>query len=291
MVATLDRPPSWWRGLYAALADVDAQALGEFGAMPVPLADGRLIRGPRGVLLPGPGLDNPEALVPLRLRVVDPGAVHPLLARLGALEATPRSVLGHPATIAAVDASLDEEDPAPIAEAVLGLVRAADVRPGEFPWLADLALPTDDDQWDPAGDLLLPGGELAEVVSGNADFGVVDPALAGRYGTQVLEAVGVLGSFGLLTASDIDFGDTDFGDASWGDDEPPTPPTWTSTVRTSGHAAFAPGSPAPSPRPHSRSRRLPSRSPPSVTWSWSTRPAGRERWRSSPRGPGCALPC
>jgi hypothetical protein len=220
MVATLDRPPSWWGGLYAALAAVDPQALSELGALPVPLADGRLIRGPRGVLLPGPGLDDPEALAPLRLRMVHPGAAHPLLARLGALEATPRSVLGHPATIAAVDASLDEEDPAPIAEAVLGLVQAADVRPGEFSWLADLALPTDDDQWDPAGDLLLPGGELAEVVAGDADFGVVDPDLAERYGTQVLEAVGVLGSFGLLTATDIDFGDTDFSDTDFGDDEP-----------------------------------------------------------------------
>jgi hypothetical protein len=212
MVATLDRPPSWWRGLYAAMADVDPQALSELGALPVPLTDGRLIRGPRGVLLPGPGLYNPEALVPLRLRMADPDAVHPLLTRLGALEATPRSVLDHPATIAAVDASLDEEDPEPITEAVLGLVQAADVRPGEFPWLADLALPTDDDQWDPAGDLLLPGGELAEVVADDADFGVVDPELVERFGPQVLEAVGVLGSFGLLTASDVDFSDTDFGD-------------------------------------------------------------------------------
>jgi hypothetical protein len=217
MTATLDRPPSWWGGLYAALADVDAQALSELGALPVPLADGRLIRSPRGVLLPGPGLDNPEGLAPLRLRMADPNAVHPLLTRLGALEATPRSVLDHPATIAAVDASLDEEDPAPIAEAVLSLVRAADVRPGEFSWLADLALPTDDDQWDPAGDLLLPGGELAEVVADNADFGVVDPGLAERYGTRVLEAVGVLSSFGLLTASDIDFGDTEWGDADFRD--------------------------------------------------------------------------
>jgi hypothetical protein len=208
-LATLQRPASWWRGLYAALADVDPVALPELGALPVPLADGRLIRGPRGVLLPGPGLNDPASLAPLRLRVVDPGAVHPLLARLGALEATPRGVLDHPATIAAVDASLEEEDPEPIAEAVLGLVQAAGVQPGEYSWLADLALPTDDDQWDPAGDLLLPGGELADVVAPDADFGVVDPQFANRYGEQVLAAVGVLSSFGLLAASDVDFGDAD----------------------------------------------------------------------------------
>jgi hypothetical protein len=204
-----ERPAAWWRGLYAALAGVDSTALPELGALPVPLADGRLIRGPRGVLLPGPGLTDPARLVPLRLRIADPDAVHPLLVRLGALEATPRGALEHPATLAAVDASLDEEDPAPIADAVLSLVQAAGARPGEYPWLADLALPTDDDQWDPAGDLLLPGGELAGVVAADADFGVVASELADRYGPQVLEAAGVLGSFGLLTEQDVEFGDID----------------------------------------------------------------------------------
>jgi antitoxin (DNA-binding transcriptional repressor) of toxin-antitoxin stability system len=217
MLATVERPPSWWRGLYAALADVDPAALGELGALPVPLADGRLIRGPRGVLLPGPGLGDPSRLAPLRLRVAAADAAHPLLARLGALEATPRSVLEHPATLAAVDASLDEEDPGPIAEAVLWLVDAAGVRPGEFPWLADLALPTDDGEWDPAGDLLLPGGELAGVVAPDA-FGVVDPALADQYGAAVLEAVGVLTSFGLLSARDVDLGDDPDLDLDGADD-------------------------------------------------------------------------
>jgi hypothetical protein len=211
LVATLQRPASWWRGLYAALADVDAVALPELGALPVPLADGRLIRGPRGVLLPGPGLTDPAALAPLRLRIADPAAVHPLLARLGALEATPRGVLDHPATVAAVDASLDEDDPGPIADAVLRLVQAADAQPGEFPWLADLALPAEDGDWDPAGDLLLPGGELAEVVAADADFGIVATDLAQRYGERVLAAAGVLGSFGLLTARDVDFAEPEDG--------------------------------------------------------------------------------
>jgi hypothetical protein len=218
-----ERPPSWWRGLYAALADVDPAAIGELGALPVPLADGRLVRGPRGVLLPGPGLRDPALLAPLRLRVADPEAVHPLLARLGALEATPRSVLDHPATLAAVDASLDEEDPGPIAEAVLHLVAAAGVAPGEFPWLADLALPTSDGEWDPAGDLLLPGGELAGVVAADA-FGVVADSFAGRYGAATLEAVGVLSSFGLLSARDVDLGDDPDLDLDAADD-------WAAAVR------------------------------------------------------------
>ncbi len=56
LLAALDREPAWWRGLYAAIADVPAAERAELGALPVPLADGRMVRGARGLLLPGPGL-------------------------------------------------------------------------------------------------------------------------------------------------------------------------------------------------------------------------------------------
>ena len=59
MLAALDRPPAWWRGLYEALAAAAPDELAELGALPVPLADGRQVRGPRGLLLPGPGLEQP----------------------------------------------------------------------------------------------------------------------------------------------------------------------------------------------------------------------------------------
>ncbi|HEY7431974.1 MAG TPA: hypothetical protein VH641_14730 [Streptosporangiaceae bacterium] len=199
-LASLDREPAWWRRLYEALAGADTADL---GALPVPLADGRLVRGPRGLLLPGPGLADPAALSVLGLRAVHPAAVHPLLRRLGAAEATPASVLADPAVRAAVAASYDEEDPGPIAEAVLGLVAAAGLRPGEEPWLADLALPGDDGDWYPAGELLLPGGPLAAVVAADSPFGTLDPATLGRYGAATCEAAGVLASFGLLTAEDV----------------------------------------------------------------------------------------
>ena len=218
MLAALDRPPSWWRGLYERLAAVSPEDLAELGALPVPLADGRLVRGARGVLLPGMGLDQPGRLTALGLRVVLPDAVHPLLARLGAVEATPRSVLGHPATRAAVEASFDEEDPAPITDVVLGVVAAANARPGDYPWLADLALPGADGEWWPAGEMLLPGGPLADVVAADAPFGTVDQATFDRYGAGTLEAVGVLSSFGLLTAHDVDLDDPDLdldGAADW----------------------------------------------------------------------------
>jgi len=203
MLASLDRDPAWWRLLYDALAAAEPGELGELGALPVPLADGRLVRGPRGLLLPGPGLEHPGRLALLGLRVVHPGAVHPLLARLGATEATPRGVLADPAVRAAVAASCDEEDPGPVADVVLSLVAAAHLRPGEQPWLADLALPGADDEWYAAGELLLPGGPLAEVVAADTPFGTVGPAVLERYGAATLEAAGVLSSFGLLVAQDV----------------------------------------------------------------------------------------
>jgi hypothetical protein len=216
-LAALDRPPAWWRRLYELLAAATPEELTELGALPVPLADGRLVRGPRGLLLPGPGLEHPGRLAALGLRVVDPGAAHPLLARLGAVEATPRGVLADPATRAAVrnsydaaaEAGYDDDGPERVADAVLGLVAAANAERGEYPWLADLALRDADGEWSPAGELLLPGGPLAGVVAADAPFGTIDPAALERHGAATLEAAGVLSSFDLLTAHDVDLGDPD----------------------------------------------------------------------------------
>jgi hypothetical protein len=212
LLASLNREPTWWRGLYAALADAPAEEMAELGALPVPLADGRLVRGPRGLLLPGPGLEHPDRLAVLGLRVVAPQAAHPLLARLGAVEATPRTVLDDAATRAAVAASYDnaveagydDDGPERVADAVLGLVAALNAEPGEYPFLADLALPGDDGDWYPAAELLLPGSPLAEVIAADGPFGTIEQALLDRHGVKALEAVGVHFSFGLLTAEDVE---------------------------------------------------------------------------------------
>ena len=216
-LAALDRPPAWWRRLYDELDGASPEERAELGALPVPLADGRLVRGPRGLLLPGPGLDQPGRLAALGLRVVDPEAAHPLLARLGAVEATPRGVLTDPATRAAVrnsydaatEAGYDDDGPDRVADAVLGLVAAANAERGEYPWLADLALRDADGDWSPACELLLPGGPLAGVVGDETPFGTVDPATVERYGPATLEAAGVLSSFDLVTAEDVDLSDPD----------------------------------------------------------------------------------
>jgi hypothetical protein len=217
-LASLDRDPAWWRDLYEVLDAAQSAELAELGALPVPLADGRLVRGPRGLLLPGPGLRHAQSLTALGFRVVQSGAVHPLLARLGAVEATPHGVLADPTVRAAVEASYDEEDPESIADAVLTLVAAARPRPGDYPWLGDLTLPGADGGWYPADELLLPGSPLAEVFGSESPFGAVSAAVLERYGADTLEAVGVLSAFSVMVAQDvaIDAPDLDLdGAAEW----------------------------------------------------------------------------
>ncbi|MBE1533554.1 sacsin N-terminal ATP-binding-like domain-containing protein [Actinomadura algeriensis] len=198
-LAAVEREPGWWRGVYAALEGADADGL---GALPVPLADDRLVRGPRGLLI-ADGVE-PAGLGALGLRFVHPDAVHPLLRRLGAVEAGPRAVLADPAVRAAVEESFDAEEPEAVAEAVLGLVAAGPVDPGDEPWLAELALPGDDGELYPAGELLLPGSPLRGVMADDAPFGVVDGELFDRWGAETLAAAGVLDGFALARGEDVD---------------------------------------------------------------------------------------
>ncbi|MEV0198641.1 hypothetical protein [Nonomuraea sp. NPDC050691] len=224
------REPSWWRSLYDVLPADDPESL---GALPVPLADGRLVRGPRGTLIldlggsgggssagaagsgggsgwgdrgsgapggsAGAGLD----LTPLGLRIVHPEAAHPALLRLGAAEATPRTILEDPLTREAVSQSLDSPDPEPVARAVLSLVEAAGLAPGEAPWLAELALPATDGELYPAGELMLADGALARLVEPGGHLGVAAAELEETYGSRVLAAAGVLDGFAVVHDSDV----------------------------------------------------------------------------------------
>ncbi|MEV8020862.1 molecular chaperone Hsp90 [Streptomyces sp. NPDC086554] len=209
-LAGLEKDPDWWRRLYDALAGVDPDRL---TGLPVPLADGRTTIGPRQVLLPLTGADSedtdPAALARLGLKVAHPDAVHPLLEKLGALPATPRAVLTTPQVRAAVAASLDDDtwdedalDAEELADLVLGLVRAANLGPGDEPWLGALALPDEDGEPAPAGELVLPGSPFAEVMRED-ELAMVDAELADRWGEQPLAACGVLATFALVRATDV----------------------------------------------------------------------------------------
>ncbi|GII65188.1 hypothetical protein Skr01_52730 [Sphaerisporangium krabiense] len=200
--AVADASPAWWRELYETLPGDDREAL---GALPVPLADGRLVRGPRGTLLLGDGGSSLDAalLAPLGLRIVHPEAAHPLLLRLGAAEATPNSVLEDPLTRATVSESLDSADPEPVAQAVLALVEAAGLSAGEAPWLSELALRGADGELYPAGEMLLGEGSLAKLIDQDVPFGVAAPDLVERYGSRVLSAAGVLDGFAVVNDTDV----------------------------------------------------------------------------------------
>src|SRR5262249_48286487 len=89
LVSGVGRPAAWWHRLSAARQHADGDAL---AGLPVPLADGRVVTGPRGLLLPAGGLPA-AGLDALGLRVVHPEAAHPLLERLGAVPATAAGVL------------------------------------------------------------------------------------------------------------------------------------------------------------------------------------------------------
>ncbi|KOT57265.1 MULTISPECIES: sacsin N-terminal ATP-binding-like domain-containing protein [Streptomyces] len=227
-LAGVDRSPAWWWRLYDSLAGTDPERL---SGLPVPLAgsgaeDGRAPRttiGPRQVLLPlpesgeGDATDRHRVLARLGLKVAHPDAVHPLLEKLGATPANPRAVLTTPQVRAAVAGSLDaaEDDYAfgfdgepaglggeELAEAVLGLVRDAHLAPGDEPWLAALALPDEDGEPAPAGELVLPGSDFERVIR-EGELASVDAEFAERWGEQPLTAVGVLAGFALVRAPDV----------------------------------------------------------------------------------------
>ncbi|MET9667806.1 molecular chaperone Hsp90 [Streptomyces sp. NPDC006475] len=204
-LAGLEREPDWWRRLYDSLAGVDPDRL---TGLPVPLADSRTTIGPRQTLLPL--ADTPQELARLGLKVVHPDAAHPLLEKLGALPATPRAVLTTPQVRAAVAGSMDagemwDEDALDadeVVQTVLTLVRDAGLEPGDEPWLGALALPDEDGELAPAGELVLPGSPFASVMRDD-ELALCDAELAERWGEQPLAACGVLANFALVRATDV----------------------------------------------------------------------------------------
>jgi hypothetical protein len=201
LLAAVDREPGWWHRLYVALGERAPGMLESLGSLPVPLADGRTTRGPRGLLLPGDG-GLPDGLEPLGLRVVHSAAAHPLLLRLGAVEATSVIVLDQPEVRAAVENAWDHQSPTALADAVLALVERAGTRPGERPWLGELLLPDDRGELAAARELVLPGSLLDRVADPEA-VGRPAPELLERWGPDVLAAAGVLANLTVLRAEDV----------------------------------------------------------------------------------------
>lgn len=190
----LSLEPAEWRELYAALDGADLEAL---ATLPVPLTDGRLVRGARGVLLPTGDVDA-DTLEPFGLRVAATAAVHPLLARLGAAEATAMAVLRDPAVRAAVDA----EDEA-AADAVLRLVEASGLTVEAEPWLVRTLVLDGTGSLASAGELWFPGADVLDLLDVDDAEYTVHPTAVARWGRAVLQAVGVRDGFAVLSELDV----------------------------------------------------------------------------------------
>ncbi|WP_036527270.1 sacsin N-terminal ATP-binding-like domain-containing protein [Nocardia sp. CNY236] len=216
----LFRPPAWWRAFYTALEPFVSDPLSaeELGALAVPLADGRLVTGPRTVVLD----DRLAEAIPVHwARLVHPEATHPLLARLGARSATAEDLLGDPGLRAELDEHPGDPD---TTDAVLRLAAHAD--PTALPsWLGLLELSDSEGAVLPADELLLPGAPLGDLLVSDAPFRTVDPDLVDRYGMDALRAVGVGWDFAVLvevdpTGPDHDLDDEDAWWTTLTDDPP-----------------------------------------------------------------------
>ncbi|SDD28059.1 sacsin N-terminal ATP-binding-like domain-containing protein [Actinokineospora iranica] len=227
------RTPQWWHRLYTALApaaETDATARMELGGLPVPLADGRTLPGPRGAVL----VDDAELLDLLTrsevgaLRVVHPRAAHPVLERLGAHRGSAVDLLDAGGLQDAVERSLDDVesgvDISGLVSVVLRLVRDAGVRTGERPWLGALALPDSVGDWRRADELALPGSPLLDVLDEDAPVGVLAESIAAEWPEHVLTALGVLDAFALVTDEAPTGPDHGLADeADWWDAQPEPP--------------------------------------------------------------------
>ncbi|MGV8977953.1 MAG: sacsin N-terminal ATP-binding-like domain-containing protein [Cellulomonas sp.] len=224
-------PPEEWRDLYDALepAATDASVREALGSLPVPLVDGRMVRGPRG-LVQLPAEDAPEAggwtgtgfldvLARWGLRVVHPAARHPLLTQLGAQEVDAAGLLRHAAVRQAVLDQADDDDlevARDVTEAVLTLVqhalgeRARDgnrsprdvVDRDTAGWLGLLTLTAADGEPAPAHGLVLTGSIAARLLDPRV-LAPVEVATIERWGADVLVAAGVREDLVAVRVTDV----------------------------------------------------------------------------------------
>lgn len=292
-LAGIRRPPPWWRRLYAALAaavDGVPDAREELAALPVPLADGRTVTGPRGALLldgdpdwTARVMERVDGLDLAGVRIVHPDAAHPLLTGLGAVTAGPAGLLDHPGVVEAVRRSIEEPDPA-LARFVLDLVAelgptGSDRSDGgpTRPWLAALALPDADGEPRRADELLLPDAALRPLLAPDGPLGVLDADLTRSVPRAVLTGVGVLDSFAVLVDDHPGGPDHDLDDEErWWDQltEPPSPLVAVRDLDLVDDAAWpaALALLAADPRPRAALRPLPGGTPSYTAW-WLARHA------------------
>ncbi|MDM7830527.1 ATP-binding protein [Cellulomonas edaphi] len=195
--------PGQWLELYEALASLahDGAAREALGSLPVPLVDGRVVRGARGTLVVPPDLDA-DALAVLAgwgVRIVDPRAAHALLERVGAQGADAVALLRRAdVRRAALDAPDDEQT----TETVLALASAGPLPDDVRAWTGLLELPAADGELTPADGLVLPGSAAADLLDPRVMAPLARDVLD-RWGADALVAVGVRRDLVVVTVEDV----------------------------------------------------------------------------------------
>lgn len=191
-VAPLPLTPDEWRTVYAACSGLDARDL---EGLPVPLADGRVVRGVRSTMLAD---GHSHELAVLGVDVVHEDAEHRLLERLGARPFEATKVLDATFVRRVADAAQHDEDAArQMIVAAVALLDDSAVEPGDLVALADVPVATRADGWVPAASVVLPGSALDAVADPSASRLADD--LVAQASQRAWAALGVLAALTPVT--------------------------------------------------------------------------------------------
>ncbi|HLS04255.1 MAG TPA: hypothetical protein VK030_05785, partial [Actinomycetales bacterium] len=203
------RSPQRWHKTYEALTGLTGEIGGAaaLASLPIPLASGRVVSGPRGAYSLSDDLPDfvINRLADWGLRIIDAAAAHPLLEALGATSVPAAALLDEPvvaAMVAYLRSEILELDSIEGAEddvlVILSLVASA-VRnrpPGDpvvgpiRPWLPDLPLRNAYGEHYGAGGLYLPGS-AAEEIFAPEELQPLGADLAPLWDADVWRAAGV----------------------------------------------------------------------------------------------------
>lgn len=222
------RTPERWRQTYAALNALSHEigGLAALASLPVPLVDNRVVSGARGAFLIADDLPAAvlQRLAQWDLRIIAAEASHPLLESLGATTITAGELLDEPVTaqlVADLRSHLPQTPDSDEAEAdilaVMHLVASAvhHLPPGQElegpirPWLPDLPLRDDYDEYCGAGGLVFPSSRAAQIFLKDELLPLADD-LAAMWDSRIWRAAGVrdelliIGGRIVLDAWDVD---------------------------------------------------------------------------------------